>query len=122
MRPTTFGLAKLAGEVIMGHGYFCIVGAKDTPGEGGSGPNPRPMTKGLSAKKSVLFQVYDPNSTLVTKFERGEKLDGWGNQSLTENKQTWSRCPNGTGKFMIADKTLGTKNPDTGAEDPTVVQ
>ena len=111
-----------AGEVIMGHGYFCIVGAKNTPGEGGSGPNPRPMTKGLSAKKSVLFQVFDPNSTLVTKFERGEKLDGWGNQSLTENKQTWSRCPNGTGKFMIADKTLGAKNPDTGAEDPTVVQ
>ena len=111
-----------AGEVIMGHGYFCIVGAKNTLGEGGSGPNPRPMTKGLSAKKSVLFQVYDPNSTLITKFERGEKLDGWGNQSLSENKQTWSRCPNGTGKFMIADKTLGAKNPDTGTEDATVVQ
>lgn len=111
-----------AGEVIMGHGYFCIVGAKNTLGEGGSGPNPRPMTKGLSAKKSVLFQVFDPNSTLITKFERGEKLDGWGNQSLTENKQTWSRCPNGTGRYMIADKTLGTKNPDTGTEDATVVQ
>ena len=111
-----------AGEIIMGHDYFCIVGAKNTPGEGGSGPNPRPMTKGLSAKKSVLFEVFDPNSTLVTKFERGEKLDGWGNQSLPENKLTWSRCPNGTGKFMIADKTLGAKNPDTGAEDPTVVQ
>ena len=111
-----------AGEVIMGHGYFCIVGAKNTLGEGGSGPNPRPMTKGLSAKKSVLFQVYDPNSTLITKFERGEKLDGWGNQSLTENKQTWSRCPNGTGRYMIADMTLGTKNPDTGTEDATVVQ
>ncbi len=111
-----------AGEIIMGHGYFCIVGAKNTPGEGGSGPNPRPMTKGLSAKKSVLFQVFDPNSTLVTKFERGEKQDGWGNQSLPENKQTWSRCPNGTGKFMIADKTLGAQNPDTGEEDETVVQ
>ena len=111
-----------SGEIIMGHDYFCIVGAKNTPGEGGSGPNPRPMTKGLSAKKSVLFEVFDPNSTLVTKFERGEKLDGWGNQSLPENKLTWSRCPNGTGKFMIADKTLGAKNPDSGAEDPTVVQ
>lgn len=111
-----------AGEIIMGHDYFCIVGAKNTPGEGGSGPNPRPMTKGLSAKKSVLFQVFDPNSTLVTKFERGEKQDGWGNQSLPENKQTWSRCPNGTGKFMIADKTLGAQNPDTGEEDETVVQ
>lgn len=111
-----------AGEIIMGHGYFCIVGAKNTPGEGGSGPNPRPMTKGLSAKKSVLFQVFDPNSNLVTKFERGEKLTAWGEQSLVENKKTWSRCPNGTGKFMIADKTLGAKNPDTGTEDDTVVQ
>ncbi len=111
-----------AGEIIMGHGYFCIVGAKNTSGEGGSGPNPRPMTKGLSAKKSVLFQVFDPNSNLVTKFERGEKLTAWGEQSLVENKKTWSRCPNGTGKFMIADKTLGAKNPDTGTEDDTVVQ
>lgn len=111
-----------AGEIIMGHGYFCIVGAKNTLGEGGSGPNPRPMTKGLSAKKSVLFQVFDPNSNLVTKFERGEKLTAWGEQSLVENKKTWSRCPNGTGKFMIADKTLGAKNPDTGTEDDTVVQ
>lgn len=111
-----------AGEIIMGHGYFCIVGAKNELGEGGSGPNPHPMTKGLSAKKSVLIQVFDPNSTLVTKFERGEKQDGWGNQSLPENKQTWSRCPNGTGKFMIADKTLGAQNPNTGEEDETVVQ
>ena len=111
-----------AGEVIMGHGYFCIVGAKNTLGEGGSGPNPRPMTKGLSAKKSVLFEVFDPNSTLVTKFERGEKQDGWGNQSLPNNTLTWSRCPNGTGKFMIADKTLGTRNPDNGTEDATIVQ
>lgn len=111
-----------AGEVIMGHDYFCIVGAKNTPGEGGSGPNPRPMTKGLSSKKSVFFQVLDPNGNLVTKFERGEKLDGWGNQSLADNKETWSRCPDGTGKFMIAPKSLGSKNPDTGTEDPTVVQ
>ena len=118
-----------AGEIIMGHGYFCIVGAKNTLGEGGSGPNPRPMTKGLSAKKNVLMEVYDPNGNLVTKFQRGIKGDeGWGNGSsynglaYTENKQTWSRCPNGTGQFMIADKTLGTKNPDTGAEDLTIVQ
>ena len=117
------------GEVIMGKSYFCIVGAKGVLGEGGSGPNPRPMAKGLSAKKNVLMEVYDPNGNLVTKFQRGIKGDeGWGKESsyngisFTENKQTWSRCPNGTGKYMIADKTLGAKNPDTGEEDPTVVQ
>lgn len=111
------------GEVIMGHDYFCIVGAKNALGEGGSGPNPRPMSKGLSSKKNVILQVFDPNGNLVNKFQRGEKgTDGWGNVSLTDNNKTWSRCPNGTGKFMIADGSLGTKNPDTGTEDPTVIQ
>lgn len=117
------------GEVIMGHGYFCIVGAKGALGEGGSGPNPRPMTKGLSAKKNVLMEVYDPNGNLVTKFQRGIKGDeGWGNGSsynglsYTENKKTWSRCPNGSGNFMIAEKSLGAKNPDSGEEDLTIVQ
>lgn len=117
------------GEVIMGHGYFVIAGAKKVLGEGGSGPNPRPMTKGLSAKKNVLMEVYDPNGNLVTKFQRGDAgEEGWGNGSAyngmpyTENKQTWSRCPNGTGKFMVAPGSKGTKNPDAGEEDLTVVQ
>lgn len=117
------------GEVIMGHGYFVIAGAKNALGEGGSGPNPRPMSKGLSAKKNVIMEIYDPNSNFITKFQRGDESEaGWGNGSsynglpYTENKQTWSRCPDGTGKFMIADGTKGAKNPDAGEEDLTVVQ
>ena len=105
----------LAGEVIMGHSYFTIVGAKGTTERG--------LSSGFSNKKSVLIELYDPNNNLVDKFQRGEKEDGWGNQSLTKVTGSWSRCPNGTGKFMITDvTTLGAKNPDTGAEDPTIVQ
>ena len=117
------------GEVIMGHGYFVIAGAKNALGEGGSGPNPRPMSKGLSAKKNVLMEVYDPSGNLVTKFQRGDAgEEGWGNGSsynglpYTENKLTWSRCPDGTGLFMIAPGSKGTKNPDVGEADLTVVQ
>ncbi|MBP3738621.1 MAG: lamin tail domain-containing protein [Muribaculaceae bacterium] len=102
------------GEVVMGHSYFTIVGAKGT--------TPRGISSGFSAKKSVLIELKDPNNNPIDLFQRGEKADGWGNQSLTNNKETWSRCPNGTGKFMIAPGTLGEKNPDTGTEDPTVVQ
>ena len=102
------------GEVVMGHSYFTIVGAKGT--------TPRGISSGFSAKKSVLIELKDPNNNPIDIFQRGEKADGWGNQSLTNNKETWSRCPNGTGKFMIAPGTLGEKNPDTGTEDPTVVQ
>ena len=105
----------LADEVIMGHSYFTIVGAKNT--------TPRGLSSGFSNKKSVLIEIYDPNNNLIDKFERGEKQDAWGNQSLDKVTGSWSRCPNGTGKFMITDvTTLGAKNPDTGVEDPTVVQ
>ena len=102
------------GEIVPAHGYFSIVGAKGT--------TPRGISSGFSAKKSVLIELVDPNGTLIDKFQRGEKGDAWGNQSLSNNKKTWSRCPNGTGKFMIADGTLGQKNPDTGEADDTVVQ
>lgn len=102
------------GEVVPAHGYFSIVGAKNS--------TPRGISSGFSAKKSVLIELIDPNGNVIDKFQRGEKGDAWGNQSLTNNKKTWSRCPNGTGKFMIADGTLGQKNPDTGEADDTVVQ
>ena len=105
----------LAGEVIMGHSYFTIVGAKGTTERG--------ISSGFSSKKSVLVELYDPNNNLLDKFQRGEKQDAWGNQSLAKVTGSWSRCPDGTGKFMITDElTLGTKNPATGTEDPTVVQ
>ena len=105
----------LAGEVVMGHSYFTIVGAK--------GSTERGISSGFSNKKSVLIELYDPNNNLVDKFQRGEKEDAWGNQSLAKVSGSWSRCPNGTGRFMITDvPTLGEKNPDTGTEDPTVVQ
>ena len=105
----------LEGEVIMGHSFFTIVGAKNT--------TPRGFSSGFSSKKSVLVEIYDPNNNLVDRFQRGEKEDAWGNQSLAKVSGSWSRCPNGTGKFMITDTpTLGAKNPDTGTEDPTVVQ
>ena len=105
----------LATDVVMGHSYYTIVGAKGTTEHG--------ISSGFSNKKSVLIEIYDPNNNLIDKFQRGEKEDAWGNQSLTKVTGSWSRCPNGTGKYMITDATtLGAKNPDTGTEDPTVVQ
>lgn len=105
----------LAEDVIMGHGYYTIVGAKGSTEHG--------LSSGFSNKKSVLIEIYDPNNNLIDKFQRGEKEDAWGNQSLAKVTGSWSRCPNGTGKFMITEETTkNSKNPDTGVEDPTVVQ
>lgn len=102
------------GEVIPAHGYFTIVGAKGTTKRG--------ITSGFSNKKSVILELFDPNGNRVDVFQRGEKGDGWGNQSLDKIKLAWSRCPDGTGKFMLAEPTLGAANPSEGEEAADVVQ
>ena len=55
----------LEGEVIMGHSFFTIVGAKGT--------TPRGFSSCFSIKKSFLVEIYDPNNKLVDWFQRGEK-------------------------------------------------
>lgn len=102
------------GEVIPARGYFTIVGAKGTTERG--------ITSGFSNKKSVILELFDPNGNRVDVFQRGEKGDGWGNQSLDKIKLAWSRCPDGTGKFMLAEPTLGAANPSEGEEAADVVQ
>ena len=102
------------GEVIPAHGVFGIIGAKNT--------TPRGISSGFSAKKSVLVELVDPNGNVIDKFQRGEKADGWGNQSLASVKVAWGRVPDGTGKWMQVDPTPNEKNATTGVEDDTVVQ
>ncbi|MBR1462918.1 MAG: lamin tail domain-containing protein [Prevotella sp.] len=102
------------GEVIPAHGVFAIIGAKNT--------TPRGISSGFSAKKSVLVELVDPNGNVIDKFQRGEKADGWGNQSLANVKVSWGRVPDGTGKWMQTDPTPGAPNAKSGTEDDTVVQ
>ena len=105
----------LESDVVMGHSFFKIVGAKGTTEHG--------ISSGFSNKKSVLLEMYDPNNNLIDRFQRGEKQDGWGNQGLSKVMGSWSRIPDGTGKFMITEEiTLGAKNSTNGTEDPDVVQ
>lgn len=102
------------GEVIPAHGVFGVIGAKGT--------TPRGFSSGFSAKKSVLVELVDPNGNVIDKFQRGEKADGWGNQSLANVKVAWGRVPDGTGRWMQVDPTPNAKNATTGTEDDTVVQ
>lgn len=104
----------IEGEIVMPHSCFAIVGAKGTTERG--------FSSGFSAKKSVLVELFDPNGKKLDVFQRGEKGTAWGAASLASVKRSWSRCPDGTGKFMITDPTCGEKNPSTGTADDTVVQ
>ena len=104
------------GEVVPAKGFFAIVGGKGT--------TPRGFSSGFSSKKSVLIELFDNKGNKIDQFQRGEKGDDgkWG-ASLTNNKGSWSRIPDGTGKWMMtAAFTPGEANSTDGTDDPDVKQ
>ena len=104
------------GEVVPAKGFFAIVGAKGTTLRG--------FSSGFSAKKSVLIELFDTKGNKIDYFQRGEKMDSgeWG-ASLPNNKGSWSRIPDGSGKWMQTDTfTPGTANSTSGNEDSDVKQ
>ena len=99
------------GEVIPAHGFFAIIGGKKTTERG--------FTSGFSAKKSVRIDLYNPKGELVDFFQRGDKDDAgnWG-VSITNYTGSWSRVPDGTGKWMRTDTyTPNAANSTTAVED-----
>ena len=105
------------GEVVPPHGFFAIIGAKGTTERG--------FSSGFSAKKNVIIELFNPAGQKLDTFQRGETPeDGvWGNQKLSENTGSWSRVPDGTGKWMQTEtKTPGEANSASGVEDPDVKQ
>ena len=104
------------GEVVPAKGYFAIVGGKGT--------TPRGFKSGFSAKKSVLIELFDNKGNKIDTFQRGDKDDSgkWG-ASITPYNGSWSRIPDGTGKWMQTDSfTPGAANSTSGNEDPDVKQ
>lgn len=105
----------IEGEIVMPHSCFAIIGAKGTTERG--------FSSGFSNKKSVLVELCDPNGNVIDRFQRGEKGAEWGAQSLAKVNGSWSRVPDGTGKFVVTDEaTPGEKNSQVSSEDETVVQ
>jgi len=104
------------GEVVPAKGFFAIVGAKGTTERG--------FSSGFSAKKSVLIELFDNKGNKIDAFQRGQKMDTgeWG-ASLSKVSGSWSRIPDGTGKWMVTETvTVGAANATEGTEDADVVQ
>lgn len=101
------------GEVIPAKGFFAIVGAKNTTEDG--------FSSGFSAKKTVIVELYAADGTKLDTFQRGDKGAGWG-EGLDPVEGSWSRIPDGEGKFMLTPTaTPGAANNTEGAaEDATV--
>ena len=104
------------GEVVPAKGVFLILGAK--------GSTDRGLSTGFSSKKSVLLELFDNTGKKIDQFQRGEKMDTgeWGGK-LSDNSGSWSRIPDGTGRWMTTDtKTPGELNATSGEEDADVKQ
>lgn len=102
------------GEVIPAHGFFAIIGAKGTTARG--------FSSGFSAKKSVIVELFDSKGNKIDTFQRGDKDDAgnWG-VSITNYAGSWSRVPDGTGKWMRTDTfTPGAANSTTAVDDDYV--
>lgn len=99
------------GEAVPAHGFFAIVGGKGT--------TPRGFSSGFSAKKSVIVDLFAPDGTKLDTFQRGDKDEAgkWG-ASISNYSGSWSRVPDGTGKWMRTDAfTPGEANSTAATED-----
>ena len=66
---------------------------------------------GLSAKKGLKFELVDPKGNVVDRFVRGEDVDPFGEEPLSENGDaSYSRVPNGNGAWAYAAPTPGEAN------------
>ena len=103
------------GEVVPAKGWFAIVGANKTTERG--------FTSGFSAKKSVLVELFAPDGTKLDAFQRGDKdEDGKWGASISNYAGSWSRVPDGSGKWMRTETlTPGAAN-STAAEDDDYVK
>ena len=102
------------GEVVPAHGFFAIIGGKGTTDRG--------FSSGFSAKKSVRIDLFDPAGNALDFFQRGDPLEdgSWG-ASISNYSGSWSRVPDGTGKWMRTGKfTPGEANSTDAEEDDYV--
>ena len=67
---------------------------------------------GLSPKKNMKLELCGPDEKVLDTFTRGEEGAGWNQLSGYDNdkKHSFSRCPDGNGKWAYADSSLGKKN------------
>lgn len=74
--------------------------------------DPKQVSSGLSAGKTVQVILLDKDGKELDKFERGEAGEaGWGETELPENADaSFSRVPNGTGDWAYAAPTPGAEN------------
>lgn len=96
-----------AGTVIAPHGFMVLSGNATDFTEG--------FTSGLSADKAVMIQMLDPDGNEIDVFKNlpSDPAGAWndpGTYSCKPGKGSFSRFPDGTGKWYVGESTPLTAN------------
>ncbi len=112
-------IGTVPANTILAAGGYYILGTKNNTSnpENDAAPYDNSVSKGFSAKKSILFLVMSPLGNEIDRFLRGDAENLDVNISDVAPK-SYCRIPNGTGAWKAVDNaTLRAANDATGASD-----
>ena len=95
------------GEVVPAKGFFVIQGTKRSL--------ERSLSSGVSAKKGVKLEVFDPDGKSVTSVQHGDPADA--TVAIAIHTGIWARIPDGGAWKNVTNPTAGKANDATGAQD-----
>lgn len=98
-------------ETVPAKGFFVIQGTKKTMSHS--------LSSGLSAKKGVKLEVFDPDGKSITSVQHGDPTAAVDGVAPATKLQTgiWARIPDGGAWKNVTNPTPGTANDATGAQD-----
>ena len=98
----------ISGETVPAKGYFVIQGTKRSL--------ERSLSSGLSAKKGVKLEVFDPDGKSITSVQHGDPTAD-GAPATKIQTGVWARIPDGGAWKNVTNPTPGKANDATGAQD-----
>ncbi len=99
---------------IVAGGYYAVGTAGDA--KTNALCSEQTLTKGISAKKTLRFQLFSPDDVQLDEFTRGTT---WGETISDQAPNSFARVPNGTGSFFL---TTATCNAANGASNGAIPQ
>ncbi|MBQ7640601.1 MAG: lamin tail domain-containing protein [Bacteroidales bacterium] len=96
----------LATEKVPAKGFFVIQGTKNS--------GDHSLSSGVSAKKGVKLEVFDPNGKSITSVQHGILTDATAKPAIQTG--IWARIPEGGAWKNVTNATPGAANDATGAQ------
>ncbi len=97
----------LATEKVPAKGFFVIQGTKNS--------GDHSLSSGVSAKKGVKLEVFDPNGKSITSVQHGILTDATNVPAIITG--IWARIPDGGAWKNVTNATPGAANDATGAQE-----